>query len=141
MWPPPAISGSARKGHAPAGRLGLGFELDNFIRLQSLVGRGMALEMLATARQLTALQAFNVGLVNNVVPQGKLEDAVREMVAMMSATAPMTYAAAKLASRAALDPSLRDAAQRAIDACFDSADFTEGRAAFHARRHPTFTGR
>lgn len=124
----------------PAGRLGLGFELDNFIRLQSLVGRGMALEMLATARQLTALEAAKAGLVNNIVPQGKLDDAVRELVTMMSATAPLTYAAAKLSSRAAHDPSLRGAAQHAIDRCFDSADFTEGRAAFHARRQPNFTG-
>jgi enoyl-CoA hydratase/carnithine racemase len=125
----------------PAGRLGLGFELDNFIRLQSLVGRGMALEMLATARQLTALEAAKAGLVNSIVPQGKLEDAVREIVTMISANAPLTFAAAKLASRVALDPSLRDAAQYAIDVCFDSADFAEGRAAFHGRRHPTFTGR
>ncbi len=125
----------------PAGKLGLGFELDNFIRLQSLVGRGAALEMLATARQLSALEAAKAGLVNSVVPQARLEDAVREMVAMMTATAPLTYAAAKLASRAALDPALRDTAQIAIDKCFDSADFTEGRAAFHARRQPIFKGR
>lgn len=125
----------------PAGRLGLGFELDNFIRLQSLVGRGIALEMLATARQLTALEAAKAGLVNSIVPQGKLDDATRELVMMISATAPLTYAAAKLASRAELDPSLRDAAQHAIDVCFDSADFTEGRAAFHERRQPVFSGR
>ena len=38
------------------------------------------------------------------------------------------------------DPSLNDAAQAAIDACFDSNDFKEGLAAFHARRAPSFTG-
>lgn len=125
----------------PAGKLGLGFELDNYIRLQSLVGRGIALEMLATARQLTAPEAAKAGLVNSVVPAEKLEATVREMAAVVSDTAPLTYAAAKLASRAVLDPSLRDAAQHAIDACFDSADFVEGRAAFHARRKPDFKGR
>ncbi len=31
----------------PAGRLGLGYELDNFARLQAIVGRGVAMEMLA----------------------------------------------------------------------------------------------
>jgi enoyl-CoA hydratase/carnithine racemase len=55
-------------------------------------------------------------------------------------TAPLTYAAAKLAGRAGSDPSLRDGAQQAIDRCFDSADFKEGRAAFHARRVPAFKG-
>jgi enoyl-CoA hydratase/carnithine racemase len=53
----------------------------------------------------------------------------------------MTYAAAKLSSRAASDPALRPAAQAAIDACFDSQDFREGRAAFHERRDPVFKGR
>ncbi len=125
----------------PAGRLGLGFELDNFVRLQSLVGCGVALEMLATARHYTATEAASVGYVNSVVSVAKLESAVREMATTILATAPLTFAAAKLASRAALDPSLRDAAQQAIDRCFDSADFTEGRAAFHARRAPVFKGK
>lgn len=125
----------------PAGKLGLGFELDNFIRLQSLVGRGVALEMLSTARQLTALEAMSAGLVNQVVSPERLEEATRDMTAMMLATAPLTYAAAKLSSRAAFEPSLREAAQQAIDLCFDSSDFAEGRAAFHARRPPVFNGR
>lgn len=124
----------------PAGRLGLGFELDNFIRLQSLVGRGVALEMLATARHYTAAEAASIGYVNTVVPVARLEPTVRDMAGLMATTAPLTYAAAKLASRAALDPSLRDDAQQAIDRCFDSADFREGRAAFHARRVPVFKG-
>jgi len=124
----------------PAGKLGLGYELDNLIRLQSLVGRGLALEMLATARHLTAQEAANAGLVNRVVEPDKLEDSVRDMISAIVTTAPLTYAAAKLASRAASDPSVRDAAQQAIDRCFDSVDFTEGRAAFHARRVPAFKG-
>lgn len=124
----------------PAGKLGLGYELDNFIRLQSLVGRGLALEMLATARQLTAQEAASAGLVNSVVAPDKLEQIVREMADAIATTAPLTYAAAKLASRAASDLSVRDAAQEAIDRCFDSADFAEGRAAFHARRLPAFKG-
>ena len=124
----------------PAGRLGLGYELDNLIRLQSIVGRGAAMDMLATARQLTAAEAASIGYVNAVVAVDQLEAAVRDKVSQHLSTAPLTYAAAKLASRAAVDPSLRAAAQQAIDRCFDSADFTEGRAAFHARRVPTFKG-
>jgi enoyl-CoA hydratase len=124
----------------PAGKLGLGYELDNLIRLQSLVGRGLALEMLATARHLTAQEAAKAGLVNSVVQPDKLEETVRDMIGAIVTTAPLTYAAAKLASRAGSDPSLRDGAQQAIDRCFDSADFKEGRAAFHARRVPAFKG-
>lgn len=125
----------------PAGRLGLGYELDNLQRLQAIVGSGIALEMVATARQLTSAEALRVGLVNHVVDDSALEETVRGLVAQISTTAPKTYAAAKLASQAGDDPVRRARAQAAIDACFDSDDFREGRAAFHARRAPSFRGK
>ena len=125
----------------PAARLGLAYELDNLARLQSIVGKGVAMEMLATARHFTAEEALRIGYVNRVVSAQHLEDEVREMVAMIANTAPLTFAAAKLASRAATDLSFRTMAQQAIDACFNSEDFKEGRAAFREKRQPRFTGK
>jgi enoyl-CoA hydratase len=125
----------------PAGRLGLGYELDNFRRLQAIVGKGVAMEMLATARQFTAEEALAAGFVNRIAPAADLETAVREMAVQIARTAPLSIAAAKLASRAASDPSLAKQAQDAIDRCFDSQDYKEGRAAFSAKREPRFTGR
>ena len=125
----------------PAGRLGLGYELENLQRLQGIVGSGIALDMIATARQLTSAEAWRLGLVNHVVSEALLDTTIRTLADQIAATAPMTYAAAKLSSRAASDPALRPAAQAAIDACFDSQDFREGRAAFHERRDPVFRGR
>lgn len=124
----------------PAGKLGLGYEMDNLARLQAIVGAGIALEMIATARHFTHEEALRIGFVNRVVTEAALEQTAREIVTQISATAPKTFAAAKLSSRAALDPSLRAVAQSAIDTCFDSEDFKEGRAAFHARRQPVFKG-
>ena len=63
------------------------------------------------------------------------------MAGMISQTAPLSFAAAKLASRAAVAPALLGEAQRAIDTCFDSQDFKEGRAAFRERRPPNFIGK
>lgn len=125
----------------PAGRLGLGYELDNFRRLQSLVGKGIAMEMLATARQFTAEEVRDAGFVNRIVPLGDLEPSVREMAAQISKTAPLSIAAAKLAGRAAVDASLLPLAQEAIDVCFDSQDYRAGREAFRAKREPQFSGR
>ncbi len=125
----------------PAGKLGLGYELDNYARLQSIVGKGIAMEMLATARHFTDAEALQAGFVNRVVAADQLEAIVRDMVGMITKTAPMSLAAAKLASRAAADPALRAPAQAAIDACFDSADYRDGRAAFREKRAPRFNGR
>lgn len=124
----------------PAGKLGLGYEVDNLARLQGIVGSAITLEMIATARQFTAQELFRAGFLNRIVALDSLEQSVRDLADEITTTAPMTYAAAKLASRAARDASLNEAAQAAVDACFDSNDFKEGRAAFHARRTPSFTG-
>jgi len=125
----------------PAGKLGLGYELDNLARLQAIVGKGIAMEMLATARQFTAEEALQCGFVNRIVPQPDLEMAVTEMAEQIARNAPLSIAAAKLASRAATDRRLAPQAQAAVDACFDSDDYREGRAAFREKRHPRFTGR
>jgi enoyl-CoA hydratase/carnithine racemase len=135
------ICASGSQFGVPAGRLGLGYELDNMQRLQAIVGSGIALEMVATARRLSAEEALRVGLVNQIVAEAALEGTIRDLSLQIATTAPRTYAAAKLASRAGADPQLRAAAQAAIDACFDSDDFREGRAAFHERRTPAFKGR
>jgi enoyl-CoA hydratase len=96
-----------------------------------------------TARQFSAEEALRIGLVNRVTSGDKLEDLVREYAAMIGANAPLTVRAAKMAVRDALrDPERRrtDEVEAAVAACFDSADFKEGRAAFMEKRTPVFRG-
>jgi enoyl-CoA hydratase/carnithine racemase len=125
----------------PAARLGLGYELDNYKRLAAIVGAPLAIEMLTTARQLTAEEALQARFVSRVCPSADLEATVASYVGMIAANAPMTIRAAKMCSRAILDPSVEADADAAIDACFDSEDYLEGRAAFSDKRPPKFSGR
>jgi enoyl-CoA hydratase/carnithine racemase len=63
---------------------------------------------------------------------------------MIGANAPLTIRAAKLASTELLKAETeRDltVVHRAVEACFDSADYHEGRTAFLEKRPPVFTGR
>lgn len=65
--------------------------------LPKLVGLPRALELVLTARTITAAEAAHVGLVNKIVPVDALMNEAREMATMMAACEPAVLAAAKRA--------------------------------------------
>lgn len=128
----------------PAAKLGLGYAYDGIKKLIDVVGPAYAREIFYTARQFSAEEALGMGLINRLVPADELEGYVKNYCDMIAANAPLTVRAAKQISREALkDESQRDMAlcKRVVDACFASADYTEGRTAFMEKRRPVFTGR
>ncbi|WP_431283582.1 enoyl-CoA hydratase [Humitalea sp. 24SJ18S-53] len=128
----------------PAAKLGVAYAYHQLRRLVALVGPAVAKEIMFTGRFLDAQEALRVGLVNRVVPAAELESVVTEMAMTMARNAPLSIRASKEGiDQIAGDPAQAD--QASFDAlyraCFDSADFAEGRAAFMAKRPPVFTGR
>ena len=57
----------------PAAKLGLGYRFDGIKRLADIVGPSFAAEIFFTARQFSAQEALQMGLVNRVVPAAELE--------------------------------------------------------------------
>jgi enoyl-CoA hydratase len=128
----------------PAARLGLGYGFGRIERLSRIVGLPRAMEFLFTARQYSAQEAYDMGLVNAVAADAELDALVAKTTEAIAENAPLTIALAKAAAREIAKP---EAAQdhvkleKMVLACFDSEDFREGRRAFMEKRKPAFKGR
>lgn len=132
----------ARMGVPPA-RLGLGYSVSGIAKLVQMLGQARAMEVLYTAKRFTAPAALQMGLLNGVYPKPELEREVLALAETIAGNAPLTLRSIKLAVRELMRPeSQRDLAraQAAVDACYSSADYREGIAAFMEKRAPRFTG-
>jgi enoyl-CoA hydratase len=134
----------AAKFSIPAAQRALGYGFAPINRAAEIVGLSRTLEMIYTARQFTAAEALAMGLVNGVVADGELDQAVAATCAQIAGNAPLTIALAKATAREiSKPPGERDHAKLAAmsKACFDSADYKEATKSFMEKRKPVFVGK
>lgn len=127
----------------PAAKLGVGYGFSGIKRFVDTVGPSFTKEFFFTARQFDAAEALAMGLANRVLPVAELEAYVKNYAAVIAANAPLTIEGSKfIVGEVMKDPSARDlkGCQEAVDRCFKSADYKEGRKAFMEKRKPAFTG-
>jgi enoyl-CoA hydratase/carnithine racemase len=105
-----------------------------------LVPPRVAMELLVTGEPLSAQRAYEVGLVNRVVPMSGLHDAVQELAEGIASNAPLSVAAAKrtVYLSMAADYAAADAIWEPV---YKSADAQEGPRAFAEKRPPRWQGR
>ena len=106
-------------------------------RLARLVGPGMAKQMIYTARNIKADEAYRIGLVNSVYPQEELMAAAEKMAAGIAKNAPIAVRNCKKAINEGLDADMDEAIvieEKLFGDCFESYDQKEGMAAFLEKR-------
>ena len=114
-------------------------------RLSRLVGTAKAKEMIYTGQMVSAQEAFRIGLVNKVVPDGEELRASMDILRVIIAKAsPLAVKIAKRAINQGMQKSLSEGLEieiRAIQEIATSEDLKEGIQAFMQKRPAKFEGK
>jgi enoyl-CoA hydratase/carnithine racemase len=114
------------------------------VRLPQWVGRAVAKELLFTGDPIPARRAYEVGLVNRVVPDGELGAATAALAERLASRSPRALAAAKRAVNIGAELDLDRGIEYALvefTALFAGPDQAEGMSAFLEKRPPVFADR
>ena len=110
-------------------------------RLARTVGKGIAKELIFTARQVKAEEAYRIGLVNKVVAPERLMDEAEEMMKRILSKSFSAVVCAKTAIDRGCDTDIRNGLEIEKDmlvAAYTAPDALEGTKAFVEKRKAEF---
>jgi crotonobetainyl-CoA hydratase len=118
------------------------------VKLPKRIPYHVAMDMLLTGRWMDAAEAHRWGLVNEVLPAGRLLDRAREIARQLADGPPLVFAAIKEVARAAEAEDFQTVMNRiarrqfpTVDILYGSEDQQEGARAFAEKRDPVWKGR
>lgn len=112
------------------------------VRLPKLIGRGRASLIVFTGRRFSAREAYEMGMVEALVPHDRLREATYALAREIAGNSPLGVRAAKQLIRQSNDLDVHSATDlsRALRDPLDrTRDYREGVTAWMERRKPNFT--
>jgi enoyl-CoA hydratase len=113
-------------------------------RLPRLIGQAKALELILTARRIPSEEAYQFGLVTQVVPREKLVDTAVEWANRILQNGPIGVQQAKFAIKQGMNVDLATGLQierKAYEVTIPTEDRIEALHAFSEKRKPVFRGK
>jgi enoyl-CoA hydratase/carnithine racemase len=113
------------------------------IRLPKRIPTAVALELALTGEPISAQRAYDIGLINRVVPRPRLMDEAMALAEVIAENAPLAVRASKSIMKEAgelPDAQGWDVNNARFSEVFSSKDAMEGAVAFAERRKPNWTG-
>lgn len=113
-------------------------------RLPRLIGEAKALELILTAKRMTAHEALDYGVVTKVAPVESLHEVTADFAALILRNAPIAIQQAKFAVKQGMKTDIQTGLQierKAYELTIPTEDRIEALNAFAEKRTPQFKGR
>lgn len=130
---------------ATPAKIGVPYNTTGLLNLMNSLGPRILKEMLFTAQPVSAERAFELGILNHLVPVHDLETFTLRLAMAVAQNSPLSIQAMKeqiriLQNASPLSPETFERLQSLRRMVYDSKDYAEGILAFHEKRKPQFTG-
>lgn len=138
------VSADNAKFGIPEVKRGLAAAAGGLVKLPRQIPTRIAMELALTGDFISAERAYELGLINRIVPAGTALDAAKELAATIAANGPMAVAASKQVVARQQDwatDEMMDKQNDIVMPVFSSEDAIEGATAFAEKRAPNWKGK